>query len=275
MLFPSNLYTNHKGQRGSKLSPRLWSRALDVGVTPDGSGPGFMFYDDFLNFGAIAAATNASGGYAGYIDTGNTIKALATASGGVVQFLTDGTDNDECWLTTGGNSGVLGAISDTAGSDKLTIFEARVRFGQIGNTYNAFVGCSEEGLAAADTVTDAGAMADKDFIGFAVLEADGDALKFVYRKAGGAMQTVFTYGTALAASTWYNLGFVYDPVAPASQKIKVFINNEEQNTYVTAANIAAATFPDGEELALLAGIKNGGAAASSLDVDLWAFYQAG
>lgn len=271
-LSPSALFVTHQGQDGGAgLSPRLWGKISGQGYTPDGQTPGFFVSDNFLLTKIDGDNTN---GYGLYADTGGTVTQLATASGGVIRITTDTTDNDEVWISAGAATGVFGAVSDTAGSDKLTVFETRVRFPQVGNTYNAIIGLSEEGLAAADTVTDAGALASKDLLGFWVLEADGDALNFGYRKAGQTAQTTISGVQALVANTWYKLGFVYDPAAPESKKISVFIDNVEQSTYVTATNIAAATFPDGEELTFLAGVKNQTTTASALDIDWWAFYQA-
>jgi len=279
----NSLFVVHQGQTGGRgLSPRLWGKVLGgQGLSPDGLSNGYSFADDFMNFGAVAPAVSGAtegvtGGYGYYVDTAttaNSITQVADAVGGVIRLASTATDNHETWLTSGGNTGVLGVISDTAGADKLLIFEARVRFTQVGNTYNAFVGLSEEALADNDTVTDAGALASKDLIGFSVLEADGDALNFVYRKAGQTAQTAIAGVQALTAATWYKVGFVYDPTALTANRIRVFVDNVEHATKVTGTNIAAATFPDGEELAFLAGVKNGTASANSIDIDWWAFYQ--
>ena len=280
-LFASALFTIHQGQDGGRgLSPRLWKSVAQQSMSPDGLSQGYMAGDDFRTV-ALTTAVSANvgryageaGGYLSYEDTGGAIAQLATESGGVLNITTDGTDNDEMWLQPGMATSVLGMISDTAGSDKKLIFEARFRVSKVTNTLNYFIGLSEEGLAAADTVTDAGALASKDLIGFWVTEADGDSLKFGYRKAGQALTTVGTFGTALAASTWYKVGFIYDPAE--TKKIRFYVDNVEQTDYVTATNIAAATFPDGEELNFLAGVKNGTAAISYIDLDWWNFFQAG
>ena len=139
----------------------------------------------------------------------------------------------------------------------MTVFEVRFKVGQVTDSYNAFLGLSEEGLAAANTISDAGALADRDLLGFAILEADGDSVDFVYNKASaGGVTTKIDGLKTLAADTFVNLGFCYDPAAPADRRIAVFVDNVEQSTYVTATNIAAATFPDAEELAFLAGLND-------------------
>ena len=292
-LLAAQLLTLHKGQAGSgPLSPRLWSKARSGALTPDGSGGSVEHFDDFTNFGkqTVTSVVGESGtlgsGYHAYIEvdaTPGSIENVAGKPGGVIKLLTstdsaDG-DNHDTVLTTGGNVGTLGAISDTAGDDKLTIFEARIQLPSVTDgDGSVFVGLGEEGLAAANTpiVDSTGhTLSSDDLIGFFVGEDDNDALKFVYRKNGAALQTVLTYGTALAADTWYNVGFVYDPKAPESNRISIFVNNVEQSTYVTATNIAASTFPDGEHLALVAAIKaSANADAQSVLMDSWAFYQA-
>lgn len=278
------LFTGHRGQSGGRgLSPRLWDMAYGQGLSPDGLANAYCVGDDFLNFGSIATGISGAtagvvhGGYGWYTDTATSacsISPIATAVGGVARIQVATTDNHEAWLTSGGNAGVLGVISGTAGADKRLIFETRVRFGQI-VTHNAFIGLSEEGLAAADTITDAGAMASKDFIGFQVAEGAASTLTFTYRKAGQTQQTPIASLQTLVASTWYKLGFIYDPAARPSKRIRVFVDNVENATTVSATDIAAATFPDAEELAFLAGVKTASTASPYMDIDWWNFWQAG
>lgn len=278
-LFPTSLFTVHKGKSGGRgLSPRLWSKVANQALSPDGSSNGYFFYDDYLTFAnTTAVATNVGryasqgGGYLSYEDTGGSITQLASEVGGAIRIATDTTDNDEVWMQPGMATSVMGKVASSSG--KLMIFETRFRVGQVTDSYNIFLGMSEEGLAAADTVTDAGALADKDFLGFWVTEADGDSLKFGYRKAGGALQTIATVG-AIAASTWYKVGFVFDPDEPSSRRIKICLDNIESSTYVTGSQISASTFPDGEELNFLAGLKNGAGAIKTLDLDWTGFFQA-
>ena len=288
-MFPSNLMAAHVGQRGSKLSPRLWARVIESQLTSDGGAPGVFLFDDFDSFPVITLTTAAGqlqppNGYHAFIEADATVGRIGPRADApsAIELLTstdaaDGADHVTC-LGTGGNAGVLGVIDDSA--PKLLICEFRIRLNSITNADGSvFVGLGEEGLCATMTPLAAAtpqAVSDDDCIGFFIGEADNDSLDFVYRKNGQAIQTVLTYGTALVADTWYNLGFVFDPTAPASQRIAVFVDNVEQTTYVTATQIAAATFPDAEELAMYAAVQG---SADNLpqkfDMDLWAFYQAG
>jgi hypothetical protein len=290
-MFPSNLMATHIGQRGSKLSPRLWSRLIDQQLTPDGTPPGVMLYDDFNSFPTLTVTTAAAqlqpgNGYFAYIEDDATVGRIGHRADtpSAIELLTstdaaDG-DNHQTSLGTCGNAGVLGLISDTAADAKLLICEFRFRLNSVTDgAGSVFLGLGEEGLGAAATpLADSTGhkLADKDLIGFVIAEDNNDALKFQYRKAGQAIQSVLTYGTALAAGVWYNVGFIYDPRAPLSKRVKVFVDNVEQSTYVTGDQIAAATFPDGEELAMYASIiGSANNAAQHFDLDLWAFYQAG
>lgn len=276
-LLPSSLYTIHQGQaNGVGPSPRVWSNVIGQESSPDGFTNGRYVGDNFLNFGQVAAAADNHQGYGAYVDTGNTIKQLADDNGGV-QFATDATDNDESWLTTGGNFGALGRISDATGEDKLTIFEASVTLGQIGDNGGApFVGLAAPGSAVADSkVDDTGALGMGHYIGFDGVHADGDAINFVYKAAGETAQTLISGIHVPVAGTKVKLGFVYDPRFKDSEKIKVYVDNVENATKVTSTLIAADEFPDAEWLAFLIGIKNGGAVASTLECNWWHFFQAG
>ena len=275
--FPIGLHTAYYGEYGNNIiTPRVYSRIAAHGAAPDGNG-GFGVLEDFRTFGGILdsdiSATagfyaSESGWFRSYQDTSDTIAQVATEKSGVIRFTTAATDNNESWLSPGGAATVNGVISTTAGEPTMYGFGYRVRFTQVTDTYNAFLGAGEEGLAAADTITDAAALkTTADFIGFHVAEGDGDALTFKYQKASAAVQTVLTYSTALAAATWYNLEFLYDSSQPDSKKGTIWINGVEQTSYITAANLAASTFPNGEELNLLMGIKNQTNASKSIDLD--------
>ena len=290
-MFPSNLMAAHVGQRGSKLSPRLWQRLVEEGLTPDGASSGLLVVDDFASFPSLSITTaagqlQAPSGYYAYIEADATVGSIKQnpSDPSAITLLTstdaaDG-DNHQTSLGTNGNTGALGRISDAADEAKLLICEFRFRLNSVTDgDGSVFLGLGEEGLGAAATpmADDTGhKLADKDLIGFVVSEDDNDALKFQYRKSGGAIQTVLTYGTALEADSWIYAGFVYDPNAPASEKIKVFINNVEQSASVSSSDIAAATFPDGEYLAMIASIiASANNDPQHVDLDFWAFYQAG
>jgi hypothetical protein len=257
-------------------SPKLWNGLRGQFFSPDGTTRLKMLGNDFIDFGGTVASNvgsySSSGGrFYSYEDNSCTIAQIATNRDGAVALTTPATDNVEAWLQPGGTASVSSVISTTAGDDKVLAFEARVKFSSIANSTNFFVGLSEEGTAIENTIgDDAVLVATKDFIGFRVNEADGDSLIFMYQKGSQTAQTVLTYGTALVADTYYKLGFLFNPDEQDSKKIKIFIDGTEQTTYVTATNLAAATFPNGEELQPLFGLKNGSAGAKVLTMDWYA-----
>lgn len=264
---------------GRIISPNIWAQIVRGAMTPDGHNAARLIYDDFDCLVAgeavssnVATYITGSGGWTSYEDTGGAIAQIATDNNGVITLTTDTTDNDENWLGRGSATSVCAMVSDTAADARFLAFEARFKVSAVAS--NCFVGLGEEGLAAADSITDAGALADKDWIGFYALEADGDALKFGYKKSGQTIQNVATVHT-LVADTYVNVGFVYDPDETADKKIKVYVNNAEKTAArVTATNIAAATFPDGEELNVYFGHKNSTTSANVMSVDGFGLYQA-
>jgi hypothetical protein len=277
MLFVPQLFTGHRGANTSGLSPRLWAKVYGSIMAPDGGDRLVWASDDFLTLMSADTASDllSEQNYTTVADANCTITQLADESGGVLALTSDGTDEDEIWVSGGDGTGGLGFISDTAGADFLTVFEARFKVSTIADkAMSTFVGLASPGLGAVETKVDAtGALkADKAFIGFDTL-LDGDGLDFVYQAASQTVQTKIADAHTLVADDFVKAGFIYDPSASASKRIKVFINNVEQSTYVTATDIAAATFPDAEILTFLAGFKNTTAVASELALDWWAFAQ--
>ena len=278
-LFANALYGIHQGQNLARgLSPRLWGRAVHSALAPDGFGGGYFVGDDFRGFGiGTAVATNVgyyiseAGTYYSFEDTGGAIAQLATERTGAVRLSVDADDNQETWLQYGNATSVSGVISDTAGDDKLLIFEARFRCSDV--VGNRFIGLTEEGFAANDGLSDVGVLAAaKDYIGFYTAEGAPTTLKFGWQKASQTPVALATAAT-IAASTWYKVGFVYDPLAPPAKRIKYYVDNVEGATYGTATQIAAATFPDAEELQPIFGVKN----VTDImlqDIDWWGMFQA-
>ncbi len=243
----------------------------------NGSMGGIIFEDDFVSCPSLSAgAGDTLGPYLAYGDTGVTIKAQAGVPGGVAEVAGNDADNDESVLSGGSPAFV---VSD--GDDARKLWgEVRVKKASIANNACAlFVGLAwdhGDGVSVAKTLCltdDDGALGAFSFLGFHVGQADGDAVDFVY-KAEGQNAVVKIAGVHVpAADTWVKLGFIYDPAAENDKKIRIFVNNVEQTTYVTAADIAAATFPNAEPMAPVWAVKVGEAAESKAQLDWWRFVQ--
>jgi len=219
---------------------------------------GYGLTDTFVNAGGVVD-TNVGGwgGWKTYEDTGGSILPDATGLG--IELTTDGTDNDEVWMQAGYSVGGPFKISDA--NPKPLIFCASFKVSAL-SAHGVFIGLAEPGLAAANTIADAGTLADKEFIGFFRPEGDVDGLDFVYQTSGESLQTKIADCITLEADTWYTVGFYFDGngIVPYYNGKRDYVNR------ITAADIAADEFPDAESLNILMGQKNGAAAAHTTTV---------
>lgn len=245
---------------------------------------GNYFHDDFMN--APSAAAGASGtiglspgnGYIFYGDAGVLMKAEANATEGNGQSLqvsVNDSDNDEGIMSVGAPAFM---ISDTAAyANRKLWFEARIKSATVANNgVSQFIGLAWDfgagvsiAAAAEGLVDDTGSLGAFSFIGFHQDAADGDAWNFVVKAEGQAETEIISGVDVAVADTYAKFGFVFDPAAPASKRIRIYVDGVESSTYVTDTQIAAATFPDGESLAPAWATKVGAAAAVLCNLDWW------
>ena len=262
-------------------SPAIWS-SFPNQEHNNRRGYYYELWDDFQNCPSLTAASGAINRlYMSYIDTSDTIAGLATEkSRGVLRLTSAATDNNAPVVTSHDGNCVM--LDDNTSPDNQPLwFEARWRKSSITvNQAAIFMDLTEEarGVDNGLMVDDTAVMTTTiDGIGFRVKQ-DANELDFTWQKASQANQemaniisTTNSAAAALAVSTWYKTGFLYgggDPVLhDATQRIKVIVNNVTYTTYVTATNMAASTFPDGEEMQLAFGLKNGEGTSCTFDVD--------
>lgn len=267
------------------FSPNIWGDC-PIEAIKNGTVIGRFFQDDFTgpcpntDAGLYEGAGESPGlGYLFYGDTGVTIKAQAGVEEGVVEVAGNDADNDESVMSTGSPSW---NISDTAADAKKLWFEARVKKASVAdNACGMFVGLGwdhGDGVSVAKTLCltdDDAALGAFSFIGFHVDQANGDSIDFTYKAEGQTAVVTISGLDVVVADTFMKLGFVYDPDADTANRIPVFLNNVKQTTYVTGANIAAATFPDAEPMAMVWAAKVGTAAESKAQMDWWRAAQLG
>jgi len=220
---------------------------------------GLTYFNDFLA---------GSAGLTTYAGTGCTVAGNAQR-GGAVRISMDGTANDEASFGPADAGSAPYAINTTTNLGKVA-FEVRIQKSLITNNSLAFVaGLGAAGLVADNTLTDStGALADTNFIGFQCLNAAGATVNFVWRKSGQSLVTGISGVATLTASTYVQLGFVYDPFGDPLKRIRVYVNGTESTTYGTNTQVTAATFPSATQLnPLVACIVGSGAAAATLDAD--------
>lgn len=267
-------------------SPNIWWDC-QLDAMQKGELAGYVDGDDFLPPGMISEDA-VDDLYQKYIDTGNTIRLVAastTVVGGQLALITDATDNDAPVIQRHGANAATGAIGpfligNTAAATFPLWFEARVKVSSIADDIIAF--CC--GLASVGCAADNGLQTDNSgdvvdslsFIGWRTKHVNSGTagqnalLDFVYQD-GGQTAPVVTLASAatLVADTFIKVGFKYTPREDNTTQIKLFLNNIEQSTYVTKANIDATTFPENDPLAFVLGFKNGTAGAATLTIDWW------
>jgi hypothetical protein len=244
-------------------SPIVWGDCPVLEMIAD-PGVGDHIYDNFSH-------TNLENGdvYQGLGD--NAPVYVVDSLEGRVSITSGGTDNNQSIL---GSMVDIGHISDTAAEEAELWFEARIKVSSIADQ-GLFVGLAAEADIAVDFLADnsAALVSTADCVGFHVLTATPAAVGVVYQKGGAAYTAVQTGVHTLVADTYVKLGFKFNPIADTSERIKFYVNGVETTTPVTGANIAAATFPDSVNLALMLTNKTGEGVTKSLVVDWYRFAQ--
>tara|TARA_Y100000593_G_scaffold12687_1_gene23460 strand:- start:1443 stop:2294 length:852 start_codon:yes stop_codon:yes gene_type:complete len=267
-------------------SGRLWkgfTPPLSMGpmggtcITQSGN-PAFGFFDNFHAF----QASSLEGPYLLLEGTGCTVEQIADTATekGLVQLALDGNaENDEAVLQWGRG---LGAPFKLADHD--LVFEARLSVSQVtAAKYSLAVGLGEVGMGATDAlfVDSTQALADKNFVGFVSLNAEGAALDAAYKADGqtyqdGATKTKLDSLHTMVASTYFKVGFRF---RAHPKKVEFYVDNALPGGNITparltTAEIDAATFPDDVMLAPIIGAKDAaGDTALNVKLDWWACAQ--
>ena len=259
-----------------KDTSRMWTKSL-WDVIPweqiqSGQEEGWVFFDDFINMPALTEVNADLHGYAVYQDTGgtNTLGQGPGSEFGELEIVLSGTDNEEAWISTGGNLGGMANFALQATRVPHTMaFEARFKKSAIA-TGSMYCGFAQEGLAAADgLLSDTEVIANVDYLGFMT---DGFThADWAYNKANGTDVVKVNNAHLWVADTYVKMGMIYHYINPLSQQIKLYINGVINATFITKTNIDDATnFPGGEEMALLFGGKVGATGvAHTMTMDWW------
>jgi len=214
-------------------------------------------------------------------ETDNGSVAQVAEKGGVLRVSATTADNDETWIEL--NTKASYVISDTAADETELRWEARCRVNSIVDDVAAVAIGLADLLAAGDNkvqADDTGELAAAlDFLGFRSLHVNAGTagknaiIDWVYQITSGTQQDVKTSAHTIVASEWFKVGCIYRPESKTAKRISGFVNGVNLGSYVTGANIAAATFPDGVLLTPLLGLKTGSAATAYLDCDWFRIMQ--
>ncbi len=282
------MHTHFEDMSTRLFSPRLWRGfGAPTNMNPLGSSyqapsgnPAFGFFDDFLTF----QASTLEGPYLLLETATGTIEQIADTAAvkGQVSFVTAGdTAEDELVLQWGRG---LGAPFKFANNDLA--FEACFSLSSITTAKVAIAtGLGEVGMGATDSllVDTTQVLADKNFCGYVKLKGETDDFDGAYKADGqtyqdGAVKTKLDSLATFTASatTYHKLGFRYraHPATVEWYVDGVMPGGNITPARLTAAEIAAATFPNDMFMAPIMGIKDAaGNLAVTMNLDWWACAQ--
>lgn len=275
---------------------------------------GVRFFDDFAvtgfdpGAGAAAALSGNLGQWSVYVGSTAQIRDGSVA-GGVLQFVPGSIAVDSGASTpTTALTSMVGAFQIAANSSGASAlqgrlaFEARVALTSVTDIKRgAFIGLADKGGPSATTpflVVGGGSSNElastRNLIGFyAPSSGNGGDWKFVFQKASTAAVFVTNMaslvstvtGSAIAAGTYYKLGFVYDPNAQPTQissaangqtagnvakaMLTVYVNGIKAAAFLTQTeNILTASFPNGVmgPIAAFVNVSNSGTSNSATNL---------
>lgn len=229
---------------GRGPSPEIWDNCPVLQFMLDPT-EGWVFFDDFIKKNLVLAANNTVttlGDWSCCTDgtAGSTLDPQTDAREGEVNITTT-TDDEDIIMSALCGMHTTGQVTFESG--KKTWFEARVKVDNVTDTkINTFVGFAEEGLVVNGTLlTTANAIADKDYIAFTQLAADGDKWQTSYNTAAGGGSTLSATAGTITINTYHKLGMYCDGTT-----IYFYIDGVR---LADTLALATANVPDGEEMA--------------------------
>lgn len=256
-------------------SPQIWGD-IPVADIQEDAAKGYFYREDFTNVALLASPTittqaNYQSGWKAFGSTPGTVLG-ANVEGGQGLALVSGTsDNDGISIAT------LATPVKISRAKGAFAWEARLKVSSIGDTIAGVLAGLIEAttLTAIVPITAAGALADKNLVGFFRLEGDGDQLDTVYKADGVTAVTVkadaladLPTTTALTASTYVKLGMKYEPTGPyGAYQFSWFVNGYRLPDRYTMASADGTDFPNDVQLALLFAAVNATGAAHTVTVD--------
>lgn len=209
-----------------------WAGCPPIGYFADPSYA-YGFFEDFLGL-AIDDTTALPVGWTATADTTGAIILELSSPGGTIKLTTHTDANDAAGLILGsGATGEPFLIKQNTG--KKLWYGSRVKMAEHTDNLCAFIGLAGGG-ATFDAMTDTtGILADNvDLIGFNVLAASGDLVKYSF-KTGTKAVVAATAITAHAAA-YYTYNLYFDGLTT----VYVYIND----VYIGTMDVSAAAFPE-------------------------------
>lgn len=185
------------------------------------------------------------------VKDGAVVPSLSDAAGGVMLVPSDVNNNDEHYLSSIAENWLFAA-------SKPLWFEARVRLAEANtDDANILVGLSD--TVGANSLLDNGAGPMASYDGAVWCKVDGGTVWQFETSNAGTQVTTASAG-AFTTNTWTKVGFIFDPGAGVTGSITPYLNG-------VAGSAHALTLAGLEEMHLVFGVKAGGGAAETLQVD--------
>ncbi len=241
-------------------SPLIWDNCPIVEYTFN-PVKGSHYFEDFK--GDILSVTNSTmkNSHLGFFNSsGPTHQITNDDVHGVLQVEGNDADNDESYMSYGGEGGV---VVPTAG--KKFWFEARVNRDTVtDNQLAMYIGLAEEGLTATNSldINTGDLLVAKDWLGFHVDHGNANAIDFVHGDGTGEAVVAGADVVTPTASAFNKLGLYCDGVT-------VFAYGD--GVLVDSILLSASDMPLGEELGMYLLLRNGnaGAAEHKGAIDWW------
>lgn len=272
-------------------SPSIWADC-PVREFQENPGKGVHQFDDFRNSIVLKETVHSTdftskvGRIAGDINWYNFIEtdklvdlSIPQDDIGTLQFLGDTSDQDVNCAVTGFN--VQGIIrTPKVGEEKRFWYEARVKVSTIANAdLGIFIGLTEPGQAADVKGVFAGDAAAldsaADYIGFAILEGDGDDIIVAYNESGAGSPQSSAGVITPVANTYVRLGIKL-VILGNSAKIRFFADGVDLGDAVAVdVSGANANWPGDIDMDLVLSLVtgSGGGSDDALTVDWVRFAQ--
>ena len=197
-----------------------------------------------------------------FLDTDSLLKITTEAAGALECFVT--TDNEAVEVMN------FGPITSSGG--KPWAFEARLKTSTITTAeITFFLGLMVPSVLVGDLIADGGAAPQASgTIGFIHFDDDTTELNAVFEATGQALQEHDTDGLTLVAATYVTVGMYYDGATVA-----IYYNGVEHDDPISAADIAAVTYPSATVMYPTITVKGGAAGDETCIVDWVRFAQNG
>lgn len=217
----------------------------------------FTLFDDFLGFDEVE-------GWTATADVGGAQALDLDGVGGVLSVATGSTDNDEAYVESIGEPFLFAA-------DKPIEFETRLKFVEA-NTDDANVLAGLMDAPAADSLVDDAGGPKASYSGAVFYKVDGGT-KWIVETSLGGTQTTTTTDVTAGGSSYQTLRIVAQPVSSTRVEVSFFIDPAGGANYTQCRDANGlpikhvVTLGSPTEMAVVFGVKAGGANAETLLVD--------